>query len=85
MEEEHPLYNPIAFVDYIKFRPQTFYCYIFCFESFFFKFHPLEFDFFINFDHRFFNCYLLFSYSFLIEIFLSIIFGPYSFNCYLFF
>jgi hypothetical protein len=46
MEEEHPLYNPIAFVGYIKFDPQTFDCYIFYFESFFFQFDPLEFDFF---------------------------------------
>jgi len=29
----------------MKFDPQTFDCYIFCFKScFFFQFHPLEFD-----------------------------------------
>jgi len=36
--------NIILFVNYNKFGPQTFDCYIFCFESFFFQFHPLEFD-----------------------------------------
>jgi hypothetical protein len=34
--------NVMLFVDYIKFDPQTFYCYIFCFESFFFSISPLE-------------------------------------------
>ena len=32
----------MLFTDYIKFDPQTFDCYIFYLESFFFKFHPLE-------------------------------------------
>ena len=36
--------NIILFVDYNKFGPRTFSCYIFCFEFFFFQFHPLEFD-----------------------------------------
>jgi hypothetical protein len=45
----------MLFADYIKFGPQTFDCYIFCFE-FFFQFHPLEFDFFINFDPYFYDC-----------------------------
>jgi hypothetical protein len=35
--------NIILFANYNKFGPQTFDCYIFCFE-FFFQFHPLEFD-----------------------------------------
>jgi len=33
----------MLFADYIKFDPQTFDCYIFCFD-FFFQFHLLEFD-----------------------------------------
>ena len=60
--------NIILFVDYIKFNPQTFDCYIF-FEYFFFQFHSLEFDFYINFDPHFCNFYLHFPYHFLIEIF----------------
>jgi len=32
--------NIILFADYNKFCPQTFNCYIFCFESFFFDFTP---------------------------------------------
>jgi len=40
--------NVILFAYYIKFDPQTFNYYIFCFD-FFFQFHPLEFDFYINF------------------------------------
>jgi hypothetical protein len=35
--------NIILFVDYIKFGPQIFDCYIFYFE-FVFQFYPLEFD-----------------------------------------
>jgi hypothetical protein len=36
--------NVLLFVYYIKFDPQSFNCYIFCFESFFFlQYHPLEF------------------------------------------
>jgi hypothetical protein len=35
--------NIMLFAKYIKFGPQTFDYYIFCFESFF-QFHPLEFD-----------------------------------------
>jgi hypothetical protein len=35
--------NIILFADYNKFGPQTFDCYIFCFD-FFFQFHSLEFD-----------------------------------------
>jgi len=41
--------------DFIKFDLQTFDCYIFCFESFFFQFQLLEFDFYINFSLYFFN------------------------------
>ena len=40
--EKKKKYN--VFADYIKFDPQTFNCYIFCFESFFFQFLPLKFD-----------------------------------------
>jgi hypothetical protein len=64
--------NVILFVDYIKFDPQTFNCYIYIyilFWIFVFQFHLLEFNFYINFDRHFYNCYLLFSYHFLIEIF----------------
>jgi len=43
--------------------------YIYCFEYFFFQFHPLKFNFYINFGPHFYNCYLLFHYHFLIEIF----------------
>ena len=57
--------NVMLFTDYIKFDPQTFDCYIFCFESSFFQFHPFEFDFCINFDPYFYDCYLFFSYHFL--------------------
>jgi hypothetical protein len=35
--------NVMLFIDYIKFGPQTFDCYIFYFE-FFFQFYPLKFD-----------------------------------------
>jgi hypothetical protein len=68
------LKNVILFVDYIKFGPHTFDCYIYiyiyiyCFE-YFFQFHPLKFDFYINFDPHFYNYYFLFPYHFLIEIF----------------
>jgi len=62
--------NIILFVDYIKFGPQTFYCYIYIlFWIFVFQFHPLKFNFYINFGPHFYNCYLLFPYNFLIEIF----------------
>jgi hypothetical protein len=61
--------NVILFVDYIKFGPQTFDCYIILFWIFFFQFYPLEFNFYINFGSHFYNCYLLFPYYFLIEIF----------------
>jgi hypothetical protein len=54
----------MLFADYIKFGPQTFDCYIFCFETLFFQFHPLEFDFYINFGPYFYNSYLHFSYHF---------------------
>jgi hypothetical protein len=43
--------------------------YIFCFEYFFFQFHPLEFNFYIHFGSHFVNCYLLLPYHFLIKIF----------------
>jgi hypothetical protein len=55
----------MLFADYIKFGPQTFDCYIFCFESFFFQFHHLEFDFYINFGPYFYDYYLILSYYFL--------------------
>jgi hypothetical protein len=62
--------NVILFVDYIKFGPQTFDCYIYIlFWIFVFQFHPLEFNFYINFGPYFYNYYLLFPYHFLIEIF----------------
>jgi hypothetical protein len=77
--------NVILFVDYIKFGPQTFDCYIYFVLNIFFQFHPLEFNFYINFCPHFYNCYFLFPYYFLIEFFLSIKFGPYSFDCYLFY
>jgi hypothetical protein len=54
----------ILFIDYIKFGPQTFDCYIYIyilFWLFVFQFHPLEFN--------FYNYYLFFPYHFLIEIF----------------
>jgi len=57
--------NVMLFVDYIKFDPQTFDCYIFCFESFFFQLNPLEFDFYINFGPYFYDCYLIYFYHFL--------------------
>jgi hypothetical protein len=47
-------------IDYIKFGPQYFNYYIFCFELF--LFHPLQYDFYINFDPHSFDYYLLFSY-----------------------
>jgi hypothetical protein len=61
--------NSILFVDYIKFGPQTFDCYIYFVLNIFFQFYPLEFNFYINFGPHFYNCYMLFSYHFLIEIF----------------
>jgi len=36
--------NIILFADYIKFGPQTFDCYIFCLNLFFFQIHPLKFN-----------------------------------------
>jgi len=36
--------NIMLFVDYVKFGPQTFDCYIFCLNFFFFQIHPLKFD-----------------------------------------
>jgi hypothetical protein len=61
--------NVMLFADYIKFDPQTFDCYIFCFETFFFQFYPLEFDFYINFGLHFYDSYLIFFIIFLIELF----------------
>jgi hypothetical protein len=61
--------NIILFVDYIKFGPQTFDCYIYFVLNIFFQFYPLEFNFYINFGPHFYNCYMLFSYHFLIKIF----------------
>jgi hypothetical protein len=40
--------NIILFVDYIKFSPQTFNCYIYFVLNIFFQFHPLKFNFYIN-------------------------------------
>ena len=81
--------NIILFVNYIKFNPQSFNCYIFCFESFYlfiyFQSHPLEFYFYINFG-IFLLIVICFSLIiFFIEIFLFIRFGPHSFYCYLFY
>jgi hypothetical protein len=56
--------NIILFIDYVRFGPQTFDCYIFCL-NFFFQINPLKFDFYINFGPYFYECYLLFSYHFL--------------------
>jgi hypothetical protein len=61
--------NIILFVDYIKFGPQNFDCYIYFVLNIYFQFHPLKFIFYINFGPYFYNCYLLFPYHFLIEIF----------------
>jgi len=36
--------NIILFVDYVKFGPHTFDCYIFCLNLFFLQIHPLKFD-----------------------------------------
>jgi hypothetical protein len=55
------------------------------FWIFFFQFHPLEFNFYINFSPYFYNYYLLFPYHFFNWNFLSIKFGPHSFDCYLFY
>jgi hypothetical protein len=55
--------------------------YIF-FWIFFFQFHPLEFYFYINFGPYF---YFVFPLLFFNWNFLSIKFGPYSFDCYLFY
>ena len=77
--------NIILFADYVKFGPQTFDCYIFYLNLFFFQFHPLKFDFYINFGSYFYDCYLLFSYHFFNWNFLSIKFNHHSFDCYLFY
>ena len=61
--------NVMLFANYIKFGPQTFYCYIYFILNIFFQFDPLEFNFYINFCAHFYNCYLLFPYHFLIEFF----------------
>ena len=61
--------NVMLFANYIKFSPQTFYCYIYFILNIFFQFDPLEFNFYINFCPHFYNCYLLFPYHFLIEFF----------------
>jgi hypothetical protein len=61
--------NVILFVDYIKFGPQTFDCYIYFVLNIFFSISSLKFNFYINFGLYFYNCYLLFPYHFLIEIF----------------
>ena len=76
--------NIILFVDYNKFSPQTFDCYIFCFESFF-LISPLR----IWFNLIFILTLVLILWlSYLIIFnwnFLSIKFGPHSFDCYLFY
>ena len=53
--------NVILFVDYIKFGPQIFYCYIYFVLNIFFQFHPLKFNFYVNFDPHF---YFAFPLSF---------------------
>jgi hypothetical protein len=73
--------NIMLFTDYIKFDPRTFNCYIFYFESFFFKFHPLEFDL-IWFLYQLWSLFLSFLFVFLlslIDFFLSIRFSLYFF------
>jgi hypothetical protein len=55
------------------------------FWIFVFQFYSLEFNFYVNFGLHFYNCYLLFTLSFFNWNFLSIKFGPYSFDCYLFY
>jgi hypothetical protein len=74
--------NILLFVNYIKFRSQSFDCWIFCFESFFLQFHLLKLDliwFLYQLWSLFFGCYLFFSYPFLNWKLLSIIFGPFFF------
>jgi len=58
--------NVMLFADYIKFDPQTFDCYIFCFESFFFQFHPLEFDL-IWFLYQLWSSFLWLLFAFLLS------------------
>jgi len=77
--------NVILFVDYIKFGPQTFDCYIYIYIYiliFVFQFHPLKFNFYINFGPHF---YFAFPLSFFYWNFLCIKFDPHSFDCYLFY
>ena len=61
----------LLFIDYIESGPQSFDCYIFCFETFVYLFFfSISFlrigliDFYINYGHHFFNCYLFFSNPF---------------------
>ena len=77
--------NIILFVDYNKFDHQTFDCYIFCFEFFFFNFTPYNLIFILTLVLIFYDCYLLFSYYFFNWNFLSFKFDPHSFDCYLFY
>ena len=53
------------------------------FWIFIFQFHLLKFNFYINFDPHFYNYF--FPLSFFNWNFLSIKFGPHSFDCYLFY
>jgi len=55
------------------------------FWIFIFQFHPFKFNFYINFGPHFYNFYLLFPYDFFYWNFLSIKFGPHSFDCCLFY
>jgi hypothetical protein len=66
----------LLFVNYIKFGPQSFDSYIFCFKSlfyyFFLQFHLLEFDliwFLYQFGPHSFDCYFFSLILFLIDIF----------------
>jgi len=82
--------NIILYVDYNKFDPQTFYCYIFYFESiFFFNFTPrfwfnLIFILTLVLIFMIVMCFSLIIYYFNWN-FLSIKFGHHSFDCYLFY
>jgi hypothetical protein len=80
--------NIILFADYNKFGPQTFNCYIFCFESFCFSILPLRIWFhlfFILILAIIFMIVICFSYYFFNWIFLYIKFDHHSLDCYLFY
>jgi len=78
--------NIILFADYNKFGPQTFDCYIFCFEFFFFSISPLRIWFnFIFILTLVFVFMIVICFSLIIFFnwnFLFIKFDPHSFDCY---